>query len=64
MLSTGQAASLFGVTPRTIQVWADAGMIPCIRTIGGHRRFDAAQLQRDLAEGTRFGYVERDISTA
>lgn len=30
---------LFDVTPRTIRRWADAGVLPVFRTVGGQRRF-------------------------
>lgn len=40
-LTTAQAAAEFGVTRRTIQKWADDGILPCTRTLGGDRRFDA-----------------------
>ncbi len=27
------------MTPKTITRWAEAGKLPAIRTLGGHRRF-------------------------
>lgn len=38
-LTPGQVARTLGVSPRTIDRWADMGRIPCIITLGGHRRF-------------------------
>ncbi len=38
-LTSGEAARLLGVSPRTISRWADEGRIACIVTAGGHRRF-------------------------
>lgn len=35
----GEAARLLHVSPKTIDRWALAGRIPCIVTLGGHRRF-------------------------
>jgi excisionase family DNA binding protein len=43
-LSRGEAARRLGVPPRTIQQWARVGLIPCIRTFGGHRRFAVKDL--------------------
>jgi excisionase family DNA binding protein len=43
-LSRGEAARRLGVPPRTIQEWAKDGKVPCIRTLGGHRRFSARDL--------------------
>lgn len=34
-----KAAEILGVTPRTIQLWADAGILDSWKTPGGHRRF-------------------------
>lgn len=38
-LTAGQAARILGVSPKTVNRWADAGRIPCGVTLGGHRRF-------------------------
>ena len=40
-LTPGDVAALFGVTPKTIGRWAEAGLLPVERTPGGHRRFPA-----------------------
>ena len=37
-LSVQLAARRLGVSPHTIRRWTDAGVLPCIRTAGGHRR--------------------------
>lgn len=42
LLTPREVASLFRVTPKTITRWAEAGKLPAIRTLGGHRRFPAA----------------------
>jgi excisionase family DNA binding protein len=39
LLPPREVAEMFGVDPKTVVKWADAGKIPCIRTPGGHRRF-------------------------
>jgi excisionase family DNA binding protein len=38
-LRPGEAAKLLHVSPKTIDRWAADGRIPCIVTLGGHRRF-------------------------
>ncbi len=38
-LTLSQAARILGVHPATLRNWADAGLIPSFRTVGGHRRF-------------------------
>ena len=40
-LSPGQAARMLGVSPKTVNRWANEGRIPCAVTLGGHRRFRA-----------------------
>ena len=39
LLTTGEVAMLFRVSHRAVRCWADAGKLPYIRTLGGHRRF-------------------------
>ncbi|WP_417580585.1 response regulator [Nitrincola sp.] len=49
-----KAAELLGVTPRTIQLWADAGILDSWKTPGGHRRFSlqtVEQLSSDILSG-------------
>ncbi|MGH9126733.1 MAG: helix-turn-helix domain-containing protein [Acidimicrobiales bacterium] len=43
-LSRGEAARRLGVPPRTVQEWARHGKLPCIRTLGGHRRFSPSDV--------------------
>jgi excisionase family DNA binding protein len=42
-LTTREAAEILGVGTTSIKRWADAGLLPCVKTPGGHRRF-----QRDV----------------
>lgn len=44
--TTTQAAEIFGVSARTIQIWADSGIITVIKTMGGHRRISAEEIVR------------------
>ncbi len=53
-LTPGQAAGMLGVSPKTVSRWADAGLLPCIVTLGGHRRFDPAVIQ-EVAEQMGLG---------
>jgi excisionase family DNA binding protein len=50
LLTPGEVAVLFRVDPKTVTRWAQAGRIPSIRTIGGHRRFRASEVQRFLED--------------
>ena len=40
---------MFGVTTSTIKRWAEAGDLPHTRTLGGHLRFNRADLERIAA---------------
>ncbi len=56
LYTTTKVAKIFGVTPRTIQMWADSGMIKVTKTLGGHRRITAQEvdrLARELGRGRR-----------
>ncbi len=46
ILSTREAAELLGVGPSTVKRWADEGVLNCLRTTGGHRRFRASDVER------------------
>lgn len=52
LLTTGEVAELFGVTPRTVARWADAGKLTPVLTLGGHRRLRASEVE-DLLERQR-----------
>ena len=46
LLSTGQVARLFGVSPSTVTRWARLGILAAIRTPGGHYRFRERDARR------------------
>jgi excisionase family DNA binding protein len=39
---------LFRVDPKTVTRWAKAGKLSSIRTLGGHRRYRADEVQKFL----------------
>jgi excisionase family DNA binding protein len=39
VLRPAEVAEFFEVTTRTVRRWADSGLLPSFRTIGGQRRF-------------------------
>ena len=50
VLRTDEVALLFQVSARTVSEWARRGLLPSIRTPGGHRRFQADAIRRALEE--------------
>jgi excisionase family DNA binding protein len=38
-LTPSEVAAILHVSPKTVTRWATEGRIPCIVTLGGHRRF-------------------------
>lgn len=50
LLTPTEVAELFKVNPKTVTRWAKAGKISAIRTLGGHRRFNAHEVLRYLEE--------------
>jgi excisionase family DNA binding protein len=50
LLTPGEVADMFRVNPKTVTRWARAGKISAVRTLGGHRRFRAAEIQQLLDE--------------
>ena len=49
-LGTQAAAHRLGVAPHTIRRWSGSGILPCVRTAGGHRRFREEDV-KELANG-------------
>lgn len=44
LLTPAEVAALFRVDPKTVTRWAKAGKLNSIRTLGGHRRYRAAEV--------------------
>lgn len=48
LLTPAEVAALFRVNPKTVTRWARSGKLTSIRTLGGHRRFLASEVERRL----------------
>ena len=44
LLTPAEVAALFRVDPKTVSRWAAEGKLSEFRTLGGHRRFRAAEV--------------------
>lgn len=49
-LTPGEVARMLHVSPKTISRWASQGLLPCLVTLGGHRRFRRADVE-EIARG-------------
>lgn len=45
LLTTREAATMLGVGTTSIKRWADAGLLQCVKTPGGHRRYARASVE-------------------
>lgn len=52
LLKPAEVAAMFGVAPKTVNLWARAGRVRSVRTIGGHLRFYADDVEAVLAQNT------------
>jgi excisionase family DNA binding protein len=48
-LRAAEVADLLQVSPKTVSRWAKEGKLPFLKTLGGHRRYPAAEI-RQLAD--------------
>ena len=52
LLTPAEVALLFRVDPKTVTRWAKAGKLTSIRTLGGHRRYRATEIEALLKPET------------
>ena len=50
LIQPGEAASMFGVSPRTLRRWAALGLINSRRTLGRQRRYWESDVRARAAE--------------
>jgi excisionase family DNA binding protein len=48
VLTRAEAAQLLGVHPSTVARWAVAGLLPCVRTPSGQRRYRSQDVEELL----------------
>lgn len=49
-LTPSQVAGVLHVSPKTVSRWANEGFLPCLVTLGGHRRFLRQDVQKILRQ--------------
>jgi excisionase family DNA binding protein len=45
-LRPAEVAGLLSVSPKTVSRWAKEGKLPFLKTLGGHRRYPAAEIHK------------------
>ena len=61
LITTQDVARLAGVGATAVKRWTESGLIRCIRTAGGHRRFVRAEIEKFLHDrGGEVSPVERE----
>ena len=56
LMTPAEVAALFRVSPKTVARWSRSGRLTALRTLGGHRRFRAGEVEALRAEvDQRFG---------
>ena len=51
LLTSSEVARLLGVVVASVKRWSDAGLLACVRTAGGHRRFAREEVLRFQRDG-------------
>src|ERR1700742_2271269 len=59
--STKELAKMWDVSESTVKRWADSGTLPCRKTVGGHRKFEAEDI---AAFQNRCGLVKAEAHDA
>jgi excisionase family DNA binding protein len=58
-MALGEAARRLHVSPKTVNRWANVGRIPCLLTLGGHRRFREDDIEAAVVEMSQRGAAYR-----
>ncbi len=53
LLTPREVAAMFRVDPKTVTRWAQAGKLQYVRTLGGHRRYRASDVEALLGGESR-----------
>jgi len=48
LISPKKAAEILGVTPDCLRHWENIKKIECVKTLGGHRRYKLADIEKFL----------------
>ncbi len=45
-MRAAEVADILHVSPETVSRWANEGKLPFLKTLGGHRRYPAAEIRQ------------------
>lgn len=62
LLTRAEVAEMFQVSPSTVTRWAEAGKLPVVKTLGGHRRYDAEVILELTRHFTAESFQQADIT--
>jgi len=63
LLTRAEAAQVLGVHPSTVTRWAAAGLLPCVRTPSGERRYRSRDVEELLNQRPNAGRILDDATT-
>jgi excisionase family DNA binding protein len=63
LLTPAEVAAIFRVDVKTVTKWGASGRLPCLRTLGGHRRYREADVYALLAGNVPDPHDEGGVST-
>jgi len=62
LMTPAEVAQAFRVDVKTVSRWAQEGRLPCIRTLGGHRRYPREEVLRLMGLGAQ-GVAVSEMTT-
>jgi excisionase family DNA binding protein len=64
LLTSTEAATLAAVAPSTMKRWADQGLLPVVRTAGGHRRFERRAVEKLMRQASCMDAADDPVAIA
>jgi excisionase family DNA binding protein len=62
LLTRAEVANIFQVSPSTITRWAELGKLPSVKTLGGHRRYEAKAVKALARDLIQMNVVRKEIN--
>lgn len=62
LYTSREAANILGVTPRSIQLWSESGILQAKKTPGGHRRYTVAAIEALMSKFDKGDNAPKEVS--